>query len=282
MRAMIPVDMIPMEAAPTPRPGDLHGVPERGWRGGGLAVACSRYAPGLRIGRHDHERASLCLVLAGAYEERYGRRARRAIAGSLIAHPAGEAHADRHEACTTRLLTIEVDDDALRDAGAAARLVDAPWHCDAVALLPLALRLRDALDASDSRDLVVADAAWRFIGAVARHRQPDATHAPWLRAVRDRLDVTGDTPTLAALAADAGVHPMHLTRAFRHAYGCSIGDHLRARRVAHAVRLLADTQLGLAAIAAEAGYADQCHFTRQVHAATGRAPGAWRRTFDPG
>jgi AraC family transcriptional regulator len=274
--------MTTTDPAPARRACELHGVTERGWRGASLAIDCGRYAPGLRIGRHDHERASLCLVLAGAYEERYGRRTRRAVAGSLIAHPAGEAHADRHEACTTRLLTIEIDDDALRETDVAARLVDAPWHCDAVALLPLALRLRDALDASDSRDLVVADAAWRFIAAVAGHRQRDATRAPWLRAVRDRLEAGGETPTLAALAADAGVHPMHLTRAFRQAYGCSIGDHVRARRVAHAVRLLTDTRLGLATIAAEAGYADQCHFTRQVSAATGRAPGAWRRTFAAG
>lgn len=254
---------------------------ESGWRGAGLTVDCSRYAPGLRIGRHDHERASLSLVLAGAYEERYGRCERRAVAGMLIAHPAGEVHADRHEACTTRLLTIEVDDDALREIGAAAHLVDAPWHCDALALLPHALRLRDVLDAPVAqRDLVVADAAWRFIGTVARHRQPDATRAPWLLAVRDRLDATCAMPSLAALAAEAGVHPMHLTRAFRHAYGCSIGDYVRERRIAHAVRLLADTRLGLADIAAEAGYADQCHLTRHVRAATGRAPGAWRRAFD--
>lgn len=277
MRAMIPTATVPAW-----RPGELHGVPERAWRGAGLAVGCVRYAPGQRIGRHDHERASLCLVLAGAYEERYGRRTRRAVAGTLIAHPAGEMHADRHEACTTRLLTLEIDDDAVREAGTAARLVDAPWHCDAVALLPHALRMRDALDAPGPRDLVVADAAWHFIATVARHRQPDATRAPWLRAVRERLDIARDAPPLAALAADAGVHPMHLTRAFRHAYGCSIGEYVRTRRVAHAVRLLADTRLELAAIAAEAGYADQSHLTRHVRAATRRAPGAWRRTFDAG
>jgi len=275
MRAMTPVETVPAQ-----RPGDLHGVPERGWRGSGLVVGCGRYAPGLRIGRHDHERASLCLVLAGAYEERYGRRTRRAVAGTLIAHPAGEVHADHHDACTTRLLTIEVDDDALHGGGPAVRLFDDAWDCDATALVPLALRLRHALDApAAERELVAAEAAWQLVGGIARHRQPDATRAPWLRAVRDRLDAALESPSLTALAAGAGVHPMHLTRAFRHAYGCSIGDYLRQRRVARAVCLLVDTRLELAEVAAEAGYADQCHLTRHVRAATGRAPGAWRRAF---
>ncbi|MET3667922.1 helix-turn-helix domain-containing protein [Caulobacter sp. 1776] len=48
----------------------------------------------------------------------------------------------------------------------------------------------------------------------------------------------------------------------------------RARR---AWALITGTMDTLASIAAETGFTDQAHMTRDVKALTGKAPGAWRR-----
>jgi AraC family transcriptional regulator len=51
----------------------------------------------------------------------------------------------------------------------------------------------------------------------------------------------------------------------------------REARVQHALRLMAETQAPLAAVAAQAGFADQSHLGRAVRAATGRTPDQLRR-----
>ena len=59
--------------------------------------------------------------------------------------------------------------------------------------------------------------------------------------------------------------------------GCTIGEYLRRLRADRACRRLADDQAPLAAIAAECGYADQSHMTREIRRRYGRSPSALRR-----
>lgn len=83
--------------------------------------------------------------------------------------------------------------------------------------------------------------------------------------------------SVSAIAADVGVHPVHLARVFRRAWGCSPGELLRWRRTEEASRLLLRTRLPVADVAAAVGFVDQSHMTRAFHAAFGLTPGAWRR-----
>jgi AraC-like DNA-binding protein len=81
---------------------------------------------------------------------------------------------------------------------------------------------------------------------------------------------------LRDIAAASGVHPSHLATAFRRAFGCTVGEVKRQRRMARAINLLArDTPL--AEIAAACGFADQSHFTREFRRAVGTTPANFRR-----
>src|SRR5215471_14169195 len=71
--------------------------------------------------------------------------------------------------------------------------------------------------------------------------------------------------------------PVHLARAFRVHFGCSVGEFLRRRRVEWAANALATTEESLAAIAQCAGFCDQSHFTRVFRHVMGMRPGAYRR-----
>ncbi len=64
------------------------------------------------------------------------------------------------------------------------------------------------------------------------------------------------------LARDAGVHPVHLARAFRKAEKLTPGEYLQRLRVRAACHRLRERDYSLAAIAMECGFADQSHFAR--------------------
>ena len=82
---------------------------------------------------------------------------------------------------------------------------------------------------------------------------------------------------LRALAAEAAVHPAHLTRVFRRFRGRSIGDEVAALRVQHACRLLTAGDVPLTDVAAACGFADQSHLTRVFSAHTGTTPARYRK-----
>jgi AraC family transcriptional regulator len=82
-------------------------------------------------------------------------------------------------------------------------------------------------------------------------------------------------PSLADLAAEAGVHPAHLSRAFRRRFGMTVCEYSRKLRLEWAAARLIEER-SLAQIAVEAGFADQSHFTRSFRRHFGVTPGRYR------
>jgi AraC family transcriptional regulator len=83
--------------------------------------------------------------------------------------------------------------------------------------------------------------------------------------------------TVQSVAAEVGISPVRLSRAFRKAFGESLGSYQRRLRVAEACARLRDEELSLAEIALAAGFTDQSHFTRVFRRLTGTTPAAFRR-----
>jgi AraC family transcriptional regulator len=123
-------------------------------------------------------------------------------------------------------------------------------------------------------DVLAAVAAWRGVARTGR--------APgWLQRVREQLEEQSNTRLgVARLAQDAGVHPVHLTRAFRQWFGCTVSGYQQRVRLRHAGELLGRPGRTLSQVALDAGYTDQSHFCRHFFNATGVTPGAWRNLID--
>src|SRR4051812_40638075 len=80
-----------------------------------LAVVELRHNGGLRIPRHEHERAYLSLILAGTFTESCGRRATRfSEPGMLLLHPPGEVHWEQMNRVPVSSLNIELGSSWLR------------------------------------------------------------------------------------------------------------------------------------------------------------------------
>ena len=86
----------------------------------------------------------------------------------------------------------------------------------------------------------------------------------------------GEPVSLRGLARQAGVHPVHFAAAFRRFHGCSLGEYLRRRRLQYTWTRLADPEVPLAQVAAEAGFADQSHLTQTFKRFIGMTPRRYR------
>jgi AraC family transcriptional regulator len=127
----------------------------------------------------------------------------------------------------------------------------------------------------------VQDRAWDVLGTVADEvaGRTGVSGAPpaCLARLREWVDDDPAAPhRVHQLAASAGVHPVHLSRAFRRHYGITLSEHIRRRRLQHAAALVARGDASLAAAAARAGFADQSHFGRHLRARTGITPSRLR------
>ncbi|MEM7586366.1 MAG: AraC family transcriptional regulator [Acidobacteriota bacterium] len=100
---------------------------------------------------------------------------------------------------------------------------------------------------------------------------------PWLRHADRMLREQFDRPlTVRAIAAEVGVHPVHLSRVFRRIHRASIGDTLRSIRVRYACARLHDPRVELADLALSAGFCDQSQLTRAFKRVVGTTPGRYR------
>ncbi len=105
-------------------------------------------------------------------------------------------------------------------------------------------------------------------------------HHPALLAAIGIMEKTIERPlNRRAVAALAGISERHLDRLFREKRGCSFAEQYKALRLDQAQRLLRQSALAVAIIAAATGFADAAHLSRSYRARFGHSPSAERRTL---
>ena len=245
----------------------------------GVSVSESRYAAGLAVQEHWHVTGYACITLAGSVLDTIASRRSPAEAGYACYVPPFTPHANVFGPVGARCLLIEIDRQALGAFSEVGVDTERPWSAfgGAAAWGGFLLYRKLRSTAATSLD-VEAFLLTALDGRPRPARSPKASIAPaWLGRVRERLESElRHPPSLAALAREADVHPMHMVRVFRAHRGCSPGEYVQTRRIAHACRLLVDTDMPLAQLGLELGYHDQSHFTRAFKARLGVPPGTYR------
>ncbi|MGM9481272.1 AraC family transcriptional regulator [Roseateles sp. NT4] len=246
-----------------------------GMAGVEVVVADSAHA----FGRHTHDEFGIGLIERGAQKSASGRGVVQACAGDMITVNPGEVHDGKpfdNSGRRWRMLYIappqllEASDDI---APGTAFEFTAPVIRDAV----LTARFRELFDAATTAGALRSDAA--LLSLVARLLKPVPQERPALvagvTAARERMDDAPDlTPTLQALAADAGLSRYQFLRAFTRLTGLPPHAYLLQRRVQHA-RGLVREGMALADVAAASGFADQSHMTRCFVRSFGLTPGSF-------
>ncbi len=209
---------------------------------------------------HGHADAHFVFVTAGDFiTEAEGRGA--ISAPLLIFNPATTYHAD-HFVSAGAFFSITLPP----QAEAAARPLGAPTAptcVGAAAAFAAVWRLMQA-GPDDGHDgaLRAESLCFELLSATVRNGMEERRPPAWLARARELLADARSDLNVAGIAAEIGVHPIHLARAFRVFCGCTPGEYLRAHRAHRAAGLLAKTSTPSAEIAALCGYSDQSHLIR--------------------
>jgi AraC family transcriptional regulator len=209
---------------------------------------------------------SVTVILAGTLRERVGPVEETAGPLSLVIKPVDVEHENHFGPGPVRTVQLTLaggEAAALGEANPALRAWR--WIHGGPAVRGF-LALARALPS----ELAAVDALAGITPASALSGDPP----PALRAVRERLEEESDPPSIRELAREAGMHPVYLARLFRRAYGITMSEYRRRRRVARAIAGLETATLSHTAHAA--GFADHPHMCRAFRAETGLAPSAYR------
>ncbi len=251
---------------------DFWGSGPEGRHAGGFSFhALTANPPEEEVRRHSHDEAHFVLVLAGGYMSSAVGAPMVSDTPVLIYNPPGTTHQDRFHGGRGRFLAI---------SGGTGREAAALCLRD-----PYAYRLAHHLAQQfDGASLFTLEAcALQLHGIVSPYSSDEARVArrppSWLnRAVE--LIFTSNDPDLsvASVASDVGVHPVHLARVFRRFLGCSPGEYLRGHRLERAAAMLGRGVASLADIAQSAGFVDQAHLTRTFRSRFDTTPAQWRKS----
>ncbi|MCC9656396.1 AraC family transcriptional regulator [Rhodopirellula halodulae] len=131
----------------------------------------------------------------------------------------------------------------------------------------------------DARGDVVA-----LAGVKRRYQDADAPESGHLRLVKVVQFVSnfyGDPISVADLAEQANLSASQLHREFMRRFQITPNQYIREVRVGVARYLLETTEEPIGAIAANTGFYDQSHLTRQFKMSTGVTPTEYRRQYSP-
>lgn len=217
------------------------------------------------VPKHRHDRASLVYGVGGPCLELDA--AAPVVRRRLTFLPEGHEHALEHLG-TTHVLAIEISPDWLRAAGD-GRLPSA--------VIPLPATLYDLvwgalLEIVSQAPAVAVNAALEALVAATLHyvRTPPS---PLALALIDELHVHWrDVPSVARLAQKYSLSTQHICRVFRKATGVTLQEYGLMLRLDYARGMLWGSDLPIAEVAAEAGFADQSHLTRSLAAHSAKTP----------
>ncbi len=247
----------------------------------GLRALVADFPASLHLPRHAHEHATMAVVLSGGFRKHLARSVQECVPGSLVTEPPGERHANWFGPRGARVVLLQPlvlakeGEVPWRTLFGRPRAEMSPW-CAA-----LARRIAEELSFPDNLSpLALHGLTLELLVSAARGNRPEAPRRPppWLGRVEELLRAEFvHPPSMRSLARQAGVHPVHLARAFRRHHGCTVASHVRKLRVAWAQEQLLRPGASMADLALAAGFADQSHFARVFRRVLGLTPGEWRR-----
>jgi AraC family transcriptional regulator len=242
------------------------------------SVRVDRYQAGSAMAPHHHHDAWLSVVVDGRYEERIRGRVSEHGPGDLLFYPAFEVHEQKFCAAGALKVLIAPSSSSLDFLGERLRLADAPY-AQSGEIAELGLRMAAELQRRDDFSAIVVqglvlETLGLFFRAAGRSA---ARELPWLRAAKAFIETHClEAVSIDELARVVRRHPTHLSRAFRQAFGQTVGECIRGARVRRAAQLLASGRRPIGEIAMECGFCDQAHLSRSFKKIFGTTPGAYR------
>jgi AraC family transcriptional regulator len=260
--------------------GHLYGKMLRRNEAAGFVLLESVYTPGLRVPMHSHEHAGFCFVLRGNFERAYERGSKVCKPADLSFHPSGEKHSERFYDSGARLFGIQISQQWLNHARDYSIVLDDSMVFCGGMLSQLATRVYVEFRRMDKASaLAIEGLALEIMAEAARRCLPtERTTARWLKQAVEILHAKFNEPlTLAYIAREVDIHPVHVARVFRRYHRCTVGEYVRQLRVEFTLQELSATDKPLSEIALAAGFSSQSHFSTVFKRQVGLTPAEYRR-----
>jgi len=249
----------------------------------GLRLVDGVYAAETRIPSHSHQQAVFCIALKGKCNEIYAGKVREYEALTIEFLPSNQCHSLNFPRVDMRAFSIDVAPFWLERAREYSLSLENSVHAHGGLLSGLMMKLyNEFLEPDGASHLAIEGLALEMLAEVSRRpvRLSDRTPPRWLiQAVELLREKFSERLTITQVAANVGVHPVHLAREFRRFHRCTIGEYIRHLRIEQACRRLHATDEPLAAIASSVGFSDQSHFSRTFKRLIGMTPARYRATF---
>ena len=181
---------------------------------GSFEIQLLTFAPNHSIEPFDVDRPYLVVVLEGGVAKSFGRQRWSLARDSLATVPVGGVHTSDFAPRQTTVLAVRSRD---RAGGAFDGLRLDLRHVRAAAATSIAWRIAGELRATDdSWPLAAEGLVLQLLSTAGRVETRLPRRAGWLHEARDLLHERAPRAvTLSELAAELGVHPVHLARCFR-------------------------------------------------------------------
>ncbi len=264
------------------RPGSLQGRVTKSLKVSDFILTEAAYQARSRLPPHAHERSYFCFVLHGTYTERYGRREILCKPSTVTFRASDEPHEALLHDVDSRVFVVEISPRWIETLRAdSLSLKSANEFCGGATPRICARLNREFHKTDTAAKLAIEGLAIELLAEASR--QPSTrvrTAPPWLKQAREMIvDHFPETLQLTQIADAVGVHPVYLATAFREKFGVTIGEFVRKLRIEHACNELIQGDLPLAAIAHQAGFVDQSHFSKVFKLYVGTTPAKYRREF---
>jgi AraC family transcriptional regulator len=244
---------------------------------GGFILTETSYDAGFRSSRHSHECGYFYTVLDGAYTETWGNTTKGYKPLTLAYRPAEFEHAHGCDSDGRCFNICFIGQDRFAEITEKLR---APLEVHDTLLPWLLTRLyREFSNTQDSSDLAMEGLALEILAVTTRPSSDVHLRRPprWLEESKDLLhERFSESLTVEEVARNVGMNPAYLARTFREHYRCTMGEYVRRLRVESACRQLCTSDVPLAAIALDAGFVDQSHFTKTFKRLIGMTPAQFR------
>lgn len=271
--------------APRYQMGGYPGETETVREAAGMEFVESQYANKTRMPLHSHPFSLMHIVLEGSVASVSECVAETAAVGQVAFLPADAPH-EIHWRHPGKAFAINWGAEKACEWLAWGMLPRHPVTLSPGLVSGLLLAVRRECFSGDLAGVIEAESYLaEAVAELLRLPHLDGNRERTSRRLWQAREILHDTyetsPTLMDIARQVEVHPVYLARAFRHAFGETVGECIRRRRIEAGCRLITCSNLSLSEIALEVGFADQSHFTRTFKKCLGVPPSEYERVVRP-
>lgn len=228
---------------------------------------------------HYHQNPYFTFLLQGRLDETSRKGTVGCTPGTLLFHHWQDPHRNVRRSEQARGLHVELSSDWFSHVRLETGIAEGSHILADRELQSLFLRLHRELHLGDAvSGISIEDLLLQAFSRLEKPAPEGAGIPHWVSRVRALLqDELPENLSIERLAAESGIHPVHLSRSFRQYFSVNFSTYLRQRMVERAELLLLDPALSLAEVAHTCGFADQSHFARCFRVRFGYTPGWYRK-----